>query len=182
VAGARAAFRRAAAAGGASGAEGWHRLGLLELAEGRRKEALAALEQAMAADGAEPRFVVDLARARAAGGGAGDRQAALDLLERVATRQPYAPAFLEAGRLLAAGGRLPQAAAALGRAAQAGLPEAHAELAAVLDRMGRPAEARYQRGLGAGVYRPRAARARPARVSGDGRGAAVAAGRAPAGE
>jgi tetratricopeptide (TPR) repeat protein len=149
VAGARTVFRRAAESGGPDAAEAWRRIGMLELAAGRREPALLALAKAVELEPTDPRAAVERARAVAAGGRAADRQEALSLLRRVVESRPNGSAFLEAGRLLALEGRLPQAAATLGRATEAdrGLWEAYAALAEVLQKMGRKAEAHYQRGL-----------------------------------
>lgn len=147
--GAHAAYRRAAEAGGAEAPEAWWRLGRLALEEGKLPEARQALERAATLAPLEPRYAVDLARALAADGTAAGREAALARLREVARGVPYAPAFYEAGRLLRAQGRLPQAAAAFARATAAdrNFADAYHELAELLDRTGRRAEAHYQRAL-----------------------------------
>jgi cellulose synthase operon protein C len=148
TAGARAAYRRAVERE-KSDPVGWHRLGLLALAEGHLPEARQALKRAHALDPTEPRYTVDLGRAYAAGPGMADRQAAMRLFQESVQSRPYAPAFYQAGLLLTAQHRVPQAAAAFGRATAAdrSFADAFRELAGVLESAGRHTEAHYQRGL-----------------------------------
>jgi tetratricopeptide (TPR) repeat protein len=149
VAGARTHYI-AAAEQAATRAEATHRLGLLELFfAGRRAEALSALARAASEAPEESQYAIDLARVQAASGRPEDRKAALAILRRVLETRPHGQAFLVAGQLLAAEGRLPQAAGAFARATAAdpGLWQGYWELARALDRMGRRVEAHYQRAL-----------------------------------
>jgi Flp pilus assembly protein TadD len=148
TAGARAAYRRAVERE-SSDPVGWHRLGLLALAGGHLPEARQALWRAHTLDPTEPRYTVDLGRAFVAGRSSADRQAAMRLFQVSVQSRPYAPAFYQAGLLLAAQHRLTQAAAAFGRATTAdrSFAEAYRELAGVLELAGRHTEAHYQRGL-----------------------------------
>jgi tetratricopeptide (TPR) repeat protein len=148
IGGARAAYQRAAQSEKAE-PEGWHRLGLLALSEGDLPHARQALERAHGLDPTEPRFAVDLGRAYAAGQSAADQQAAIRLFQEAVQSRRYAPAFYQAGLLLRGQHRLPQAAAAFGRAAAAdhSFADPFRELAGALEGAGRHAEAHYQRGL-----------------------------------
>jgi tetratricopeptide (TPR) repeat protein len=146
--GAREAYRRAVDRE-KSDPVGWDRLGLLALAQGQLLEARQALERAHGLDPTESRYTVDLGRAYAAGPSAADRQAAIRLFQEAVQSRPYAPAFYQAGLLLTAQHRLPQATAAFGRATTAdrSFGDAFRELAGALETAGRRTEAHYQRGL-----------------------------------
>jgi tetratricopeptide (TPR) repeat protein len=146
--GAERVYRRAAERDGRDGSA-WRRLGLLALSEGRLDDARQAFERARSLDPTEPRTLVDLGRAHAASRTPAGREAAMRLYREAVGTRLYAPAFYESGLLLLEEKRLPQAAQGFGRATAADRDDADAyrELARVLDRLGRRAEAHYQRGL-----------------------------------
>jgi tetratricopeptide (TPR) repeat protein len=145
---AEAAYQRATAGNERAG-DGWHRLGRLSLSQGRISDARQALQRARDLDPSDRAVLTDLGRSWAAGRTPGEQKQALGFFEEVVRAQAFAPAYYQAALLLKAGGRIPQAMAALGRATKADpeLADAYRELATLLERSGRRTEARYQRGL-----------------------------------
>jgi tetratricopeptide (TPR) repeat protein len=137
------------AAGDAEAPQAWHRLGLLALADGRLSDARGALQKAHDLDPADPAILTDLGRAWGAGKTESEKERALGLFQEAVRSRPYAPAYYQAGLLLVGAGRSPQAMTLFGRAIAADRDFAgpYRELAGLLERNGRRAEAHYQRGL-----------------------------------
>jgi tetratricopeptide (TPR) repeat protein len=146
MAGARAAYQRAAAME-PGGAAAWDRLGRLALAMGEWEAARTAL---LAAREREPEAVGIAYRLGQAYWESGEREAAEAAWAEIAAAAPgYAPARLALGRAYRQRRRWREAATELAAALEAdpGRVEAQAELAAVMEAMGQPSSALYQRGL-----------------------------------
>jgi cytochrome c-type biogenesis protein CcmH/NrfG len=147
-AGAERAYRRALGHE-AGDVHAWRRLGLLALSQNRTADARQALERAYSLDPLEPRTLVDLGRILAQSGRPSDRQAAIQLFRAAIKPGPYAPAYYHSSRMLAREGDLKQAEEGfrLAIAADREFADAYWELARLLDRTGRRAEAHLQRGI-----------------------------------
>lgn len=127
----------------------WRRLGLLLLSQRQSAEARKALERAHSLDPTDPPTMVDLARALTEQGGEEALRQAMRLYRQAVARRPYAPAYYYSSLLLLDRSQWELAAEGFARAiaADRDYAPAYRELARVLERLGRRAEAHYHKGL-----------------------------------
>jgi tetratricopeptide (TPR) repeat protein len=131
-------------------AAGWHRRGLLALAQGRVYEAQQALGAASILAPSEPRYSVDLGRAFAASTKPAEWRRAPEYFVAAMNRSlRYAPAHYEAALWYIRQSRWKEALERLQMAAESepGNPEIQEQLARVMEATGRRAEALRRRGL-----------------------------------